>query len=121
MNRLFFNLYIAALGGTIALSSALRADEYNSVEDLLKEKGRDYPGCVFIVRDEMQYIDEDRISDTVPLLLKACIKGRQIGEKRIEKMYEIDTAKRSPKKKSFHIGLMPIHEDNNKQNILYNE
>jgi len=93
--------------------------EIDPIEKLFQEKSRDYPGCVFIVRDEAEYVDSNDRAEVVPRLLDICIKGRSIGEKRIKKMYEIDPKKDKPKNKSFGIRLVPLDEMNDGKIIPY--
>ncbi len=108
---LFFSLYVNG-----------HEPEPEQLEKLFQEKGRDYPGCVFIVRDEIQHLDPaTNIEEVAPLLLDTCIKGRTIGEKRMQKMYDIDPVKDKPKKKNFSIRLAPLNEVNNEKNILYKD
>ncbi len=94
-------------------------EEIDPIERLFREKNRDYPGCVFIVRDEVEYIDIDDRAEAVPRMLDLCIKGRSIGEKRVIKMYEIDPKTDKPKKKSFSIRLVPLDEMNDGKVIPY--
>lgn len=105
---------------TTALSATAN-EELASWEKLLMEKNRDYPGCVFIVRDEVQNIDEDKLNVTVPVLLDTCIKGREIGEKTTREMYGINPEKDQPRKKSFSIRLVPLDEMKNEQTIFYKD
>ncbi|MFT4562753.1 MAG: hypothetical protein ACI9BW_002500 [Gammaproteobacteria bacterium] len=121
--------FIVACSGMLLIWSAVYAaesdqdlqhDEIDLIEKLFKEKNRDYPGCVFIVRDEVEYIDINDRAEAVPRLLDICIKGRSIGEKRVRKMYEIDPKKDKPKNKLFRIRVVPLDEVNDGKDIPYN-
>lgn len=99
--------------------SAFTKEEAVSWQDLLEEKNKDYPGCVFIVRNEIQYLDEYQLDYSVPMLLHSCIKGREIGEKRMKNMYDIDPKKDKPLKEEFEIRLSPMNEKQDERSIFY--
>jgi len=105
----------------VAFTRLAAAGPDADLETLLQEHARASPGCVFIVREEMQYLDPARVNELAPLLLETCISGRDIGEKRMQKKYGIDPNRDRPKKKSFSIPLVPLHEMNDERDILYRE
>ena len=130
--RRIFSLYIrfvaVIISAAILFTPVLSAQEVvqqeqisedDPVEKMFRAKAKDYPGCVFIVRDETQYIDKNDVNEVAPLLLESCIKGRNIGEKRMQKMYEIDPKKVKPKNKTFSIRIVPLHEIDNDITVIY--
>ena len=82
----------------LACSVILFAGEGQASEELDKYAA-EYPACVEVVKNQLVLFPVDQQVAIMPHLMKACMSGRRIGEKRTKKMYGIPDAEK-PKKKS---------------------
>lgn len=83
------------------------ASSQAQVSDKVDQYKKDYPGCVEVVKNQLALFDEATRVGVMPYLMQACMSGRQIGEKRTKKMYDIPSDKKPSKTKNFKIEVKP--------------
>lgn len=102
-------MLIARTFKTIALTAAVGF----SLTGLAKAEGdldsyqADYPGCVAIVKNQLALFAPEQQVAVMPALMTACMSGRQIGEKRTKKMYDIPKEKKPKKESNFKVKVVP--------------
>mgnify|MGYP000132428960 FL=1 len=87
--------------------SVVGAQGVNAAPETYDDRDDEYPGCATIIKKQLQLIPEAQRTSIMPFLFDACIAGRSIGEKRMQKMYEIPTTAQPKKKTGFTIEIVP--------------
>lgn len=87
--------------------AADRAHAMEDTEETLKRYQERYPGCTAVVRNQLFILPEDMHIALLPKLLETCLAGREIGEKRTKKMYDIPSDKKPEVKRGFKIKINP--------------
>jgi len=88
-------------------------------ESHLQEQEEAYPGCVKVVEDQLTSIEAAQHDAIGRLLLETCMTGREIGEKRTRKMYEIPKEVKPRKMGGFSIKVEPPGDRDDEWDIRY--
>lgn len=95
----------------VVVATVAFSENKNSWELYLAEQEKDYPGCVLVVRDQLGLLSEDEYADKVPMLLDACIIGRDIGEQRTRQIYGISKTSKPRKLGGYIVTITPPGSD----------